>query len=129
MGWTVADPGQLSDIAKVAGGGVTGAALAVMIGQVFGGLLKGWVSGTTEQEKDLRGGMAEEIKNLRAELRTTREEMSELRADVQVLTEKYLHVFTSRAEARAQLNALERIQGLPVTAWPADPTPPAGGTP
>lgn len=125
----MADPSQLSEIAKFAGGGVTGAAIAVMIGQIFGGLLKGWMSGTTEQEKDLRGGMSEEIKTLRAELRTTREEMNELRADMAMLHERYLHVFTSRAEARAQLNALERIQGLPVTPWPPDPPITSGGTP
>lgn len=124
----MADPGQLGDIVKVASGGVGGAALTVMLGKVLGGVLQGWLSGTTGQEKELRGDLIEEIKTLRTELRTTREEVSELRQDVQRLTEKYLYVLTTRAEARAALNVLERAQGLPATAWPADPVDPPGGT-
>lgn len=130
-GAAVADPGQLGEIAKVAAGSVGGGAALVMIGKVVAGLLQGWLNGTDAQEKELRGGMSEEIKTLRAELRSTREEcrqeIEELRGDVRRLTRMYLHVLTTRAEARAGLNALEKVHSLPVTTWPDDPSEHMGG--
>ncbi|GGR11313.1 hypothetical protein [Deinococcus ruber] len=131
----MADPGSLDSIIKVAGGGVGGAALAYMAMQVFGGFLKGWVSGAPGQEKELRSDMAQEIKELRQELRDTRDEVDELREDIKRLTRMYLHVLITRTEARAALNALEKINNLPPTVFADDPPellnppPPPRGTP
>lgn len=99
----------------------------------LGVLLRGLITGSLGQEKELRGDLAAEVKRLAVDLSAARDEIDELRQDIRRLSRMYLHVLTTRAEARASLNALERVQGLPLTVFAADPpetlNSPAGGPP
>lgn len=117
----MADPGSSGDIGKIAVGAAGGGGLALLFARVLGGLLMGWISGTTGQEKELREDLRAEVQRLAADLGKARDEIDEVRAEMKRLHTLYLHVLTGRAEARAALNALERQHGQTVTLWPDDP--------
>ncbi|MGY2892465.1 hypothetical protein [Deinococcus sp. UYEF24] len=128
----MADPASLADIAKTAGVGVGGLGVGVILTQLLGGLLKGWISGTAGQERELRNDLAEERSKLQAALTAAHAETDEARADVRRIHAMYLVTLTGRAEARGALKACERAAGLPETQWPDDPVIPLnspGGTP
>ena len=107
------------------GGGGALAALGV--------LLRGVLTGSLGQEKEVRDSLATENKRLAVDLSAERDESSQLRQDIRQLSRMHLYMLNGRAEARAALNALEKLQGLPITAWPPDPpetlNTPAGGPP
>lgn len=112
---------DLPEIARQAGLVAGGGGLAVVILQLLGGLAKGWITGSTGQEKEVREELRAEVKRVSEALEKARAEIDELREDMKRLTSLYLHMLTGRAEARAALNALERAQGLTLTDWPPDP--------
>jgi len=121
MGRGMADPGGLGEIGKLAGAAAGGGGLMLLVTRVLGGLLQGWISGAGPQEKELRSDMAAELKRLREAQTAMQNDLDELRTEVRHLTIVNLHLLTSRAEARALCNALERQHGVPVTGWPDDP--------
>lgn len=118
---------DLPEIAKNAGLVGVGGGAVLIITQLLGGLAKGWLTGSTGQEREVREELRAEVKRVSEALEKARAEIDELREDMKRLTSLYLHVLTGRAEARAALNALERGQGLPVTVWPTDPQQQNGG--
>jgi hypothetical protein len=100
-------------------------------GGVLAGLgvfLRGYLNGASGQEKEVREDLRLEVKRLSESLSETRDEVDALRVQVRTLSEFNLHVIVSRAEARAELAALQRRHSEPLTVWPADPAPP-GSTP
>lgn len=117
----MADPGALGDIGTLAAGAAGGGGLMLLASKVLGGLLQGWISGAGGQEKELRADLREEVKRLAGDLREARDEIDQVRNDLSRLHGLYLHVLTGRAEARAALNAHERLSGVPVTVWAPDP--------
>lgn len=94
----------------------------------LGVFLRGFFNGTAGQEKEVREDLRLEVKRLSDSLSETRDEVDALRLQIRALSEFNLRLIVSRAEARAELAALQRLYNLPLTAWPADPVPP-GGTP
>ncbi|AIZ44886.1 hypothetical protein QR90_06850 [Deinococcus radiopugnans] len=96
-------------------GGTTGLA-------ALGVLFRGYMSGTITQEKEMREDLRTEVGRLRDVQDQQATEIRALRRDVQQLTTVNLHLITSRADARALVNALERDLGRASTVWPPDPT-------
>jgi len=128
----MADGPTLTEIAKTAGLGVGGLAGLVALVQLLGGLLRGWMSGTGGQERELRNDLAEERAKLQIALTAAHDEIDEARSDMRRIHQLYLHVLTTRGEARGLLKAAERAAGTPETVWPDDPVVPLnppGGTP
>ena len=127
---TVADSSELvKQAAWILGAGGGGAAIASII--------KGLVSGTTNDAREFRDEYREEIKRLRDEVKDMRTEadsnqaqhlaeIATLRQQLEGLSQINIRYLTGRSEARTLLNAIERTNGLPVTSWPIDP--PTGGS-
>lgn len=127
---TVADSRALIEQAAwILGAGGGGAAIASII--------KGLVSGTTNDAREFRDEYREEIKRLRDEVKDMRTEadsnqaqhlaeIATLRQQLEGLSQINIRYLTGRSEARTLLNAIERANGLPVTSWPIDP--PTGGS-
>lgn len=95
-------------------GGTTGLA-------ALGVLFRGYMSGTITQEKEMREDLRTEVRRLREDRDKDRRDIETLRQDVNRLTTLNLHMITTRAEARALVNALERDLGRPESTWPSDP--------
>lgn len=104
------------------GGG--GLALAAL-----GAFARGLWTGTNGQEKELRMEYREEMTRLRGVQEAQQGEIDELRENIRALTTMNLHLLTSRADARAELRALQQQHGVAVTVWPPDPPTTPGGTP
>lgn len=120
----------IKQAAYVLGAGGGGAAIASII--------RGLISGTTNDAREFRDEYREEIKRLRDEVKDMRAEtdlnqaqhlaeITALRHQLEGLSQINIRYLTGRSEARTLLNAVERGNGLPVTGWPTDP--PTGGAP
>lgn len=112
----MADPNSLSEIGKVGAGVAAGGGLALLLTQVLGGLLKGWLSGTAGQEKELRAGQAERLVVLEKKV-----EDLERRLEAGNRTSDGWRYLCLQARIEAEKLGYDR------TLWPADP--PTGGTP
>ncbi|PYE51059.1 hypothetical protein [Deinococcus yavapaiensis] len=86
-----------------------------------GAFLTGLLRGTVPQEKELRDGMATEVKELRVEVRTLRSEVSQMSGRIEQLIRLGARLYRQREEARLRVNLLEQKYGEPITAWPPDP--------
>lgn len=140
----MADPSILEAV-KLAGSGILGGALV--------SFAKNFFTDAGKDAREFRQEYRDEIKRLREDRAKDQDEIEELREDVRVLrtgledqqiehakqmhvlreqirvlTDFQVHLIVSRAEARADLNALQRTQGEPLTIWLPDPSP-TGGTP
>ena len=95
----------------------------------LGVLLRGLLSGAVTQEREMREDLRTEVARLREVQEAQQAEIRELRSEVRQLSEINIHLLTTRADARADLNARQRAHSLPVTVWSSDPPHTSGGTP
>lgn len=107
------------DAVKTGGGLVLGGVLTAFAKQFF--------TGAGAQEKDLREGLAEEVKELRDELRALRAEQVAMRIELDGLRTRNSRLYGERETARLKLALLEQKHGEPLTLWPPDLI--TGGTP
>ncbi len=84
-------------------------------------LIRGLLTGTIVQEKEVRDDLRVEVNRLREDQTSLKAEVDALRASILALTTHKLYLLSSRAEARALVNALERDLGRVPTIWPPDP--------
>lgn len=136
------DPNGLStvlDAVKLVGGAIAGGALTAFA--------KNFLTTDGRDAREFRAEYREEIKRLREERAQQREEFDELgddlralrtaledaevkhaseirdlRQQIERLTLRSNHYLIGRTEARALLNASERLRGIPQTPWPPDPS-------
>lgn len=101
------------DAVKTGGGLVLGGIITAFAKQFF--------TGAGAQEKDLREGQAEEIKELRDEMRLLRADQALMRLELDGLRIRNSRLYSERETARLKLELLERKHSEPVTAWPPDP--------
>ncbi|CAM4435701.1 hypothetical protein [Deinococcus marmoris] len=132
------DPSNLYDAAW--------AALGLIGGGIFTAFAKNFFTADGKDAREFRTEYREEIKRLRTDAATFEEEIAKLREDVRALriaiedqqaerakqirdlrlqierlSARNQHYLITRTEARALLNALERLQGLTETPWGNDP--------
>lgn len=86
-----------------------------------GVLLRGFLSGTIATEKEVRDDLRVEVNRLRDDQIKLKAEVDTLRLSIALLTTTNLHLLSSRAEARALANTLERELNRVPTVWPPDP--------
>ncbi|CAM3837427.1 hypothetical protein [Deinococcus frigens] len=110
----MAEQNTVELVLKMVGGTVGLGAIGVFV--------RGLFSGTIISEKEMRDDLRTEVGRLRLIQERQQTEIDELRRGVRQLTNINLHLISSRAEARALVNALERELGRVPTIWPPDPT-------
>ncbi|MFK7601904.1 hypothetical protein ACI3L1_06795 [Deinococcus sp. SM5_A1] len=92
---------------------------------LLGVLIRGLLTGTIVQEKEVRDDLRTEVNRLREDQVRQQGEIDGLRTAMRLLTGVNLHLMTSRADARAALREAERELHRTPTEWPVDPI---GGT-
>lgn len=109
----MADPAGMDTVLKALGytGGGT---LLVLLGAFVRGLL----TGTTVQERELRDGLAERVNKLEARI-------DKLEQQLRTMTDRYHDMRYQRDQARVRVNLLEARHNEPLTTWPDDPPDPA----
>lgn len=85
-------------------------------------LIRGWVTGSSQTDRQSRDEQRADVATLRLEMDKTRLEVDALRDEVRRLNSAYLYMLSTRAEARIALLLLERGMSHPETVWPPDPT-------
>ncbi|MDV6376021.1 hypothetical protein [Deinococcus arenicola] len=110
----MAEQNAVDLVVKLLGGTVGVGAIAVFV--------RGLFSGTIISEKEMRDDLRTEVGRLRTVQEQQGQEIDELRLSIRTLTTTNLHLISTRAEARALVNTLERELRRTPTVWPPDPT-------
>lgn len=88
---------------------------------LLGALLTGLLKGTVPQEKELRDDLAAQVRELRGEVKSLKDEQIALNAKVERLSRHNARLYRQREEARLRANLLEQKHAEAITAWPLDP--------